>query len=235
MVAMDLNKLAIQNADGPDMPLRDTGTSSADGSASVYFRDIECSLIRHIEAADVVVGCVAWLSSRSVLHALARKKAVAIVVQKEDFLRPDLDQSWKQTGRELRTLYRALPCGFERFQYPGLVSTLSVCGDTSMDAVRCLGSHNNEQKSAVPRAHHKFAVFCRHHDGEVGEPQIVPYEVWTGSYNWTRNAVRSLENAVVLRDPAIVNAFFGEWEQAYAVSEPLDWDSLWAMPLRIGT
>jgi hypothetical protein len=84
----------------------------------------------------VVVGCVAWLSSRSVLEALARKKAVAIVVQKEDFLRPDLDQNWTRAGRELRAFYRALPCGFERFEYPGLVKTLSVYGDTSMDTVR---------------------------------------------------------------------------------------------------
>lgn len=42
--------------------------------------------------------------------------------------------------------------------------------------------------------------------------RIVPYAVWTGSFNFTKNACASFENAVVLREPAIVKAFFEEYQ-----------------------
>lgn len=229
----NLNRLVIANAEGPDLALADHSTTSADGSVAVYFRGIEAALVRHIEAADVVVGCIAWLSSKPVLRALSGRRAVALVVQKEDFLRPDLGQREPRVRSDLRPLYDALPQGLQRFQYPDLVGSLSVASDPTMEPVRCIGSLNGDRRPAVPRAHHKFAVFCRL--GGDDAPKIEPYEVWTGSYNWTANATRSLENAVVLRDASVVRAFYREWEQAYAVSEPLDWDSPWVMPLRIGT
>lgn len=231
---MNLNHLAIENADGPEVPLQDASTSSADGSVTVYFRSIEDALLHHIEAADIVVGCVAWLSSKRVLRHLARKHSVALVVQKEDFLRPDSGQPRARVRTDLRPLYNALPSRLQRLEYPDLVGSLSVCGDPTMDPVRCLGPHNVDRRFAIPSAHHKFAVFC-HLAGATGERTIEPYEVWTGSYNWTSNAARSMENAVVLTDSAIVRAFYKEWEQAYAVSEPLDWDAPWVTPLRIGS
>lgn len=52
----DVNRLTIENAEGPAIVLQDHSTTTADGSVSVYFRGIEAALIRPIEAADVVVG-----------------------------------------------------------------------------------------------------------------------------------------------------------------------------------
>src|SRR5262245_13509725 len=90
---------------------------------------------------------------------------------------------------------------------------------------------------AFPRAHHKFVVFCRekHETGE-GWLNYTPYEVWTGSFNFTANACKSFENVIVSSDPNIVLAFFKEYAQIAALSEPLDWEVAWTEPqCRIGS
>ena len=80
--------------------------SIVSGVVSVYFKNLEERLVRHIEQAEVVMGCVAWLTSPTIISVLA-KKQVAIVVQKEDFLRPDLDVS-KYWARKLRAFYNKI-------------------------------------------------------------------------------------------------------------------------------
>jgi phosphatidylserine/phosphatidylglycerophosphate/cardiolipin synthase-like enzyme len=65
---------------------------------------------------------------------------------------------------------------------------------------------------------------------------VQPYAAWTGSFNFTLNAASSLENAVILREPTLVNAYYEEWAQVLAVSEPLDWTADWVEPdWRIGS
>jgi hypothetical protein len=88
--------------------LKDNSTISDDRSVRVYFRDLEKHLTRHIREAPMVLGCVAWLTSEHILKALAQVRGgVALVVQKEDFLRPDLGATadWKS---RLRASYDAL-------------------------------------------------------------------------------------------------------------------------------
>lgn len=205
-------------------PLADYSTTS--GSVHVIFRDLEERLIECIEDADEVYGCVAWLTSEPILEALAGKQ-VQIVVQKEDFLRPDVGQSsaWKA---RLHRLYDRLIQGYSRYSFPDPVGGMDYCGDPTVEAIRCVGNHNASRNPAFPRAHHKFVVFCR--DG------FTPYAVWTGSFNFTRNAGRSFENAVVINDPVIAQAYLKEWAQLLAISEPLDWQSEWVAPQwRIGS
>lgn len=239
-MTLNLNELTIENADGPPRALADFSTQSADGQTRVYFRDIEKHLLAHINEADIVVGSVAWLTHETILDALATKHGVAIVVQKEDFLRPDIEAptDWKA---QLRQRYSRLPATLTRLDN-GLMGTIlhmmSCCVDPTIDAVRCLGSSNVEKRPASPRAHNKFVVFCRltppSADGE--SLAYEPYEVWTGSFNFTGNATRSFENAVVIREPRIVRAYFEEFAQIEALSEPLDWESNWVEPQwRIGT
>lgn len=63
-----------------------------------------------------------------------------------------------------------------------------------------------------------------------------PYAVWTGSFNFSDNGTKSFENAVVIEDVAIAEAYLEEWGQIAALSEPLDWSSEWMAPeWRIGT
>src|SRR4051812_8513944 len=133
MEPVNLNELAIDDHSGdhrsPPQPLEDFSAMSGDGSVTVYFRNIEEHLVRLIGGAPMVVGCVAWLTSEAILGALARVPyGVSIVVQKEDFLRPDFGvrriDRWRVA---LRRMYTSLECRFTRYDFPtGLVGSLSV-------------------------------------------------------------------------------------------------------------
>ncbi|MGM4887533.1 hypothetical protein [Tardiphaga sp. 11_C7_N12_6] len=223
----------IENADGPDLSLHGTDhTVRKSADVEVFFRNLTERLIEQIEQADVVFGCVAWLTSLPVLDALALKKAVGIVVQKEDFLRPD-SGDWRQ--KRQRDAYARLP-GFTRY---GLsqTSSYSFASDPSSEAVRCVGAHNAGKASAFSRMHNKFLVFCMMDAASAHHfESYKPYAAWTGSFNLTYNATNSLENAVLIRDVAIANSFAAEFGLIFGLSERLDWGTPWAAPeYRIGT
>lgn len=219
------------------------GESLADNSVktnagiSVYFKEIEQKLLSHISEAEVAFGAVAWLTSDSILDALSNLSSTSIIIQKEDFLRPDIGVSnnWK---KELRAKYSRLKCDLTRYAFPNILSSMSVASDPSIDPVRCVGNHNRDKKPAFPRMHNKFLVFGKVIQGQDQHSfqTIKPYAVWTGSFNFTKNATKSLENALYITEPTIVEAYFNEFAQIAALSEPLDWTSDWAEPeWRIGT
>lgn len=239
----NLNELEVET-DGR----ADTSRPDAVQSATMvaYFQHLEEQLIHHIREADAVLGCVAWLTSTPILDALA-KKTVSIVVQKEDFLRPDVDAKDATWRQYLRSKYDALHSVEMRCHLPGMAGDLSVCGDPTADPVRCVGNHNSD-KRAAPRSHHKFVVFGKmkrivNHVPASSRPgysyesaEITPYGVWTGSFNFTKNAGRSFENAIYTEDPVIVKAYIDEYSHIFALSEQLDWESDWCAPeWRVGT
>jgi phosphatidylserine/phosphatidylglycerophosphate/cardiolipin synthase-like enzyme len=77
-------------------------------------------------------------------------------------------------------------------------------------AVRSIGDAN---KSSHPLMHHKFVVFgC-----------IKPAYVWTGSYNCSKTAEQSFENAVILHSTSIAEAYMNEFRNLFRLSEPLNW------------
>lgn len=236
----DLNTYKPEN-DGncPDTGIRDNSISVAGVVVSIIFRNQKEKLLRKIPEYNCIVGCVAWLTDYEILDALSKIARVAIVVQKEDFLRPDLNagQDWKN---KLRCAYNKLKPHGRRFAWPGLMGQLSVCGDDTIQAIRCMGDHNSNKAPAFPRMHNKFLVFSNfieHNDQPKGYPAtFVNCEVWTGSYNLTENAARSLENAVLIRSDSVAKAYYNEFCQIFALSEPLDWKSDWCAPeFRIGT
>ena len=111
----NLNSLTRRRTDMGDnnreVPLSDNSLAlelSAKSEAAAYFRDLETPLLSHIGEADAVVGCVAWLTNHKVLTALASKRSASIILQKEDFLRPDLEPLKEDWRSELRTLYDAI-------------------------------------------------------------------------------------------------------------------------------
>lgn len=241
---MNLNCIAIPVALGDGYPeVKDNSCLSLDGNIAVYFRDLESRLIELINQSTVVVGCVAWLTNHNILDALRKASwGVSLVVQKEDFLRPDVNPvlNWKT---KLRKAYGRLswiaPRG-ELVSFVGSMSYLSGDIDEPLDPVRCMGNYNRDRHPAFPRMHNKFLVFCNHQQDEDKDGNyrlaITPHTVWTGSFNLTENATMSLENAVVIKDSKISLAYFREWEQILALSEPLDWDSDWCSPeWRIGS
>lgn len=232
----DLNIFQLENDGNYPGNLTDNSTTS-DSGVTVFFRNIEGQLLRRIKEADAVFGAVAWLTSYTILDALAELNNVSIVVQKEDFLRPDIGVSsdFKNT---LRTKYNALKCSLTRYSLSNILSRVSVCGDPSITPVRCVGNHNWEKKPAFPRMHNKFLIFAKVEEGEEGpgNETVTPYAVWTGSFNLTKNATMSLENALYITDKEIVKAYFAEYGQIAAMSEELDWRSNWVAPeWRIGT
>jgi hypothetical protein len=236
----DLNSIEPDN-DGnyPTVGFKDNSTNTIGAPVSVFFRNHKEHLINKIGEYDFVVGCVAWLTDFDILSALSLLRNVCIVVQKEDFLRPDYRAGGKAWESRLRKAYRMLRGGPDRFQWPGIISSLSVCCDPSVVGVRCVGNHNSEKHPAFPRMHNKFLVFCEMEDSVADDdPSILlfPMEVWTGSFNFTANATKSLENSILIRDEGIATAYFDEFSQIFALSEPLDWTSKWIAPeFRIGT
>jgi hypothetical protein len=243
----NLNKLQPYN-DGnyPEFSIEDNSLTSSSRNIRVYFRNLEPSLLEFIKEADAVMGCVAWLTSGPILDALAKKEAVSIVVQKEDFLRPDLGSSdnWKSW---LMQKYLALRCNLTRYAFDNIIGRLAVLSDPSLDAIRCVGNYNRDKSPAFPRMHNKFLVFANviveetqdgyvYKEGEYIPKTVKPYAVWTGSFNLTKNAVSSLENALYITEPDVVNAYFKEYGQIVAISEPLKWENDWVEPeWHIGT
>jgi hypothetical protein len=243
----DLTQLTIDTDCGPGIEQEDYSTAKPAVDTEVVFRRHRDRLLTLIAEYPYVIGGVAWLTDMRVLDGLATRKGVNILVQKEDFLRPDLDGA-ADFAVTLRRAYDRLET-VERHYAPGIASDLSYCCGAGA-AIRCVGNYNADKHPAWPRMHNKFLVFCSEDrrvdvdaydwsvewDGDRSYPYLRPECVWTGSYNITFNAQKSFENAVILRDPDIANAYANEWSQLLALSEQLNWQDRWAAPeYRIGS
>ena len=245
MKLIDLNR-----PEGDDYP-RQGDHRCVSGLVEVIFRDYRTRLLRLFEEAQadglVCLGAVAWLTDSWVLRAMATMPT-AVVVQKEDFLRPDSSiidgrKCWKD---QLRARYDAiarsdLNCDlFIRQNFPNPLGALSLQGDQSIAGVRCVGFRNDRGANGVrrPLMHNKFLVFVRlrgFSDDEQEENAPLeslwePQMVWTGSCNLSRLSHRSRENTVIIRDAVIASAYLHEWADLMSLSEPLDWDSEWVAP-----
>lgn len=229
----DLTKLYVPDADDPRRLQADHGMAKV-APVEVVFRNHRERLIEAISEHPYVLGCVAWLTDAQILAALAQRKGVSILVQKEDFLRPDSDRSGN--AEVVRAAYARLPEIPSRYALPGIGSELSVCSSDQVEAVRCVGNHNAEKHPAHPRMHNKFVVLCDMEGDEEHHGWLVPRAVWTGSFNMTFTASRSWENAVLIRDGDVAEAYAREYAQILAFSEELDWESRWVAPFyRVGT
>lgn len=242
----DMHALKIPTDCRDSVSLSDNSGRFNPPAVRVYFRDLEQRLCEHVTGAELVVGCVAWLTNDRILSALSGVPGgVAIVVQKEDFLRPD-SHSGGGFARRLRAIYDRLPMPPDRYADWPVFSHMSCGGDPTVQPVRCVGNHNRERKPASPRMHNKFLVFCKMGcrcgaDRECPRPDYCatvprPYAVWTGSFNLTKNATYSFENAVYIECPMVAAAYLEEFGQVMALSEPLNWKRDWCSPeWRIGT
>lgn len=212
----------------------------AHGGVTTHFGDLTPALCKFIEDSEVVVGCVAWLTAKPILSALEGRR-VQIVVQKEDFLRPDLTPN-AGLAKYLRQAYGRIHGGLVRYEFPHPLRDADSLDFEDMDAVRCVGNHNSEKSPSRPRMHHKFLVRLEQ-NYSAGDEELVgstgwfrPLAVWTGSFNFSAAAGKSFENAIEIHDTPIATDYFSEYLRVASLSEPLDWESEWAMPeWRIGT
>lgn len=198
-------------------------------SVTVHCGDLSDAVVEFITGAESIVGCVAWLTSKPVLEALAsRPGGVSICVQKEPNLRRE---SVKGPGgkwpAELRRRYKALPPGPLRRTMPDPLPRLA--GPPRIGSIRCVGFAASGGNPNAPRMHHKFVVA-----GKVtkvaGRDLWVAERVWTGSFNFSSNAGDSAENAVVIDDQVAAGAYLDEFARISALSESLDWSSRLAKP-----
>lgn len=212
---------------------RERSVAAGPADVTCHFGDLRERLVDFIERSEMVVGCVAWLTDPGVLSCIAARDAL-LVVQKEDFLRPDCDTD---QARRLRSFYEKIDCGFERWEFPAPLGHMSTNHDPGWgdSAVRCVGNHNTDKDPAWPRMHHKFLVRVQVEDRD-DRYEFVPTAVWTGSFNFTLTGSRSFENAVEIHGRGAGRAYFNEFLRVMSVSEPLDWESKWASPeWRIGS
>lgn len=252
--SFDWNDVAISKDEGDDVRLTpgkwmgngrrphfDLQIHSDIKQVATVTGNLEKALSHWISNADFVFCCFAWLTNYRVLDALASlKHGCQVVVQKEDFLRPDSDHT-SRSHKILREKYEKLRCRFARIDLPSIAGQLSVCSSDLVEPVRCAGVSNSDRRKAAPRMHHKFAVACKttlEAAEERCDPYVNfhPYSVWTGSFNPTSNGTRSRENAVIIDSESVANYYVDEWAKVFAVSERLNWRHEWSMPeWRIGT
>ncbi len=126
----------------PDIPtsFQDYGVT-ASSKVTVHFRNLESKLLQYIQQSSCVIGCVAWLTNQNILKAMSNLQFVSLIVQKEDFLRPDISNKPNWTSK-LRDLYSSLPSSGARFAFPGIVGSLSVCYDPTLESESLDWSHS---------------------------------------------------------------------------------------------
>lgn len=228
MTNMDLKSLKFRMTDTNNV--RPERVSQSDNAVVVknvshveaHFRGIEKVIVDKISSSNAVVGCVAWLTSYAVLDALAKLKGgCSIVLQKEDYLRPDFDHtptSYKTVRQKYALLKALAPYSYGEFQKSTL-EYLADGGEIADIAIRCVGYRRAADK-ATPKMHHKFLVFLKS-EGRGFSPR--PYAVWTGSFNMSVTATLSLENGLFIESEELASAYFNEWYNTLMISEELDW------------
>lgn len=233
----DLTMLMVPADDGEDEHWHPEPEFD-DCHVNAYCIDLEYRMCQFISRAQFVFGCMAWLTNGRVIRQLAGLEyGCQIVVQKEDFLRPDGGDANSRSSLHQR--YAGLRCSFPREDLVDSTRTLSREASQRVQPVRCMGLADKSRR-AMPRMHHKFLVACdvTRTEDENGDEHFRPrpMAVWTGSFNATENGERSLENAVVIHSPKIARAYAEEWSHVFALSEPLDWSSRYVDPeWRIGS
>lgn len=188
----------------------------AGGATTAHFGELHGPLLRFIADSEVLVGCVAWVTSGKILDALARAD-VCLVVQKESW--------WKKKdarGSSLARRYAALTTTLTADLFPAPLGVKVfrgklVADPSSLAPVSCVGY--GATTKASPLMHHKFVVRCR----RLGDGTLEPLAVWTGSFNFSANANDSFENAVEIHDPDVAAAYLAEFALIASLSEPMNW------------
>ena len=123
----------------------------------VYFKNIENNIINKIKKYKNVIGCVAWLTNENILKELAKKDTVIIIVQEEDFLRPDnkFDGNKLNWKNKIYNLYKNI----EKNNGSLTLNSLGINPHwDTQSGIRRLGKINIDKVPAFPRMHNKFII-----------------------------------------------------------------------------
>lgn len=104
---IDMNKLTIRQLENQGgFSQQNYGISSK--NITVHFKELDKRLIEYIRNADGVLGAVAWLNHRAILRELAKKEAVTIIIQKEEWQKKPRPK-YEDYDRETIKLYKNVP------------------------------------------------------------------------------------------------------------------------------
>lgn len=230
-----LAPLAVTEETGEDYEFRDLAPfAEADSVRQVLFTQhighyLEEMLAKERVALDArgcdlyVVGTVAWATDEQLMTALGRHtQGTCIVVNKERWLR----------GYTFRAL-RPIPLS-TLFLSVGMLPP-SYSQDYAQ-AAWCAGAINVENNVQFPRMHRKDLVFCAKsrstHDAPGGGP-LEPYALWSGSYNLTRTARKSVESASLSWSTVLASHAYRCFLDVLAHSEPLESQATVSSPILV--
>jgi phosphatidylserine/phosphatidylglycerophosphate/cardiolipin synthase-like enzyme len=182
-----------------------------------HFRNLQQVLLSEIEKADIVLGCVAWISDPLILESLTKRSTALI-----------LDSKINRMGKRLQALYAQLQHTDKQPIYDmllnGLGSERYLCyTDTENEPVKGAYAEDWNFESGLYAVdgfyqymHHKFLVLIKEINpcNQCGKKMYQP-TVWTGSFNFTKNASKGLENAVIIRDRFISASYLCEFLEIY--------------------
>ena len=197
----------------------------------VYFKNIENIICEKIKKHKYIVGCVAWLTNKKILKELSNKdKEVLIIVQDEDFLRPDtyFDGNKEKFKKTILKYYNKI-----KGNHTTTLADLGISYGFSPDSgIRRCGFINKDKLPAFPRMHNKFIVLGNDEPiMDLDSGLICDHrnytEVITGSFNYTENSTNSLENIICVKDKKIVNSYYAQFGEIALISVELDWEGDW--------
>ena len=114
-----------------------------------------------------------------------------MLVQKEDFLRPDS----KGSKESLRKSYNSLYSGLYGAEIPGLLNYVQYSEAFEIDPIRCVGSVSSDMKKAFPRMHNKFLIGCDY-SVEVEKLDYAEHNLYQRPFQLTCAQVREVMEAM---------------------------------------
>lgn len=182
----------------------------------------ESAALDEIGADLYVVGTVAWATDEELMLALGKAtRGACLVVNKERWLR-----EW--TFRALKPIPLSLLFLSQNILPP------SYSTDWTRSAW-CAGAINVENNMQFPRMHRKDLVFCsrKRPCGDTLSYPLEPYAVWSGSYNLTRTARRSVETASLIWSNALAQHAYRQFLDVLAHAEPLESQATASSPVLV--
>jgi hypothetical protein len=240
----DLNQCGPICTNGQRVFLNRPSTIAKDGLSLTHYTGLHSKLVNRLGRSGVqfALGCPSWLRSWQVLEKLEQiPYGVALVVQKEEYLRSDLPghPDYGTENAKRRVKYKQFFCKPRIWDFPesvcpgGILPHLVGLQDGRIEPIRCFGVCPKKidltNTYRAPTMHHKFLVFCR--CAELPPDQCVggrryhiePFMAWYGSSNMTNAGSRSLDVITESRDRETIDGLVRAWSYVLAMSEPMEW------------
>lgn len=185
----------------------------------VYFKDIREVLLQHLSKCSYVVGCIAWITDFGVIDAISKLKGATIIVQAESMFKIKTREGFKTNLKRRYQQIKQFPWAtfakaahLPHFQKlwtemkttPALQEQLwTTLGQDPM-AVRTCGQvqkagHEGQNPEEPSMMHHKYLIFL--------DANAKAVAVWTGSFNFTKNASKSLENIQIVYNQQVADSY----------------------------